>query len=62
MEKGLKHLLDYQKFAGNPKLQAIIDSVHRQPRELIPDDAALVSAAGTAYYKPANDDAEERHL
>ncbi len=62
MEKRLKHLLDYQKFARNPKLQAVIDSAHKQSRELIPDDAALVSAAGAPYYKPTNDDAGESHL
>ena len=62
MEKKLKKLFDYQMFAGNPKLQAVIDSVHKRPRELIPDDAELVSAAGTPYYKPTNDDARKSHL
>ena len=43
-------------------MQAVIDSVHKQSRELIPEDAALVSAAGAPYYKPTNDDAEKSHL
>ena len=62
MEKKLTKLFDYQKFAGNPKLQAVIDSARRRPRELIPDDAELVSAAGVPYYKPTNDDPKESHL
>lgn len=62
MEKKLTKLFDYQKFAGNPKLQVMIDSAHRQTRELILDDAELVSAAGVAYYKPTNDDEKESHL
>ena len=28
MEKKLKQLFDYQKFAGNRELQQVIDSVH----------------------------------
>ena len=62
MKKRLTRLFDYQKFARNPKLQDVIDSVHKQSRELIPDDAALVSAAGAPYYKPTNENAEESHL
>ena len=62
MEKKLTKLFDYQKFAGNPKLQAVIDSVHKRSRELILDDAELVSAAGAPYYKPTNDDDKESHL
>ncbi len=62
MEKKLTKLFDYQKFAGNSKLQAMIESVHRQPRELILDDAELVSAAGTPYYNPTTDDEKESHL
>ena len=62
MDKRLTRLMDYQKFVQNPKLQAVIDSVRTQPRELIPDDAAPVSAAGTPYYKSSNDDAGKSHL
>ena len=62
MEKKLTKLFDYQRFAGNPKLQAIIDSVHTRPRELILDDGELVSAAGAPYYKPTNDDDQKGHL
>ena len=60
MEKKLTKLLDYQKFVGNPRLQSVIDSVRRYPRELSLDEAALVSAAGSTYYKPTNDE-EEKH-
>ncbi len=28
MEKKLKQLFDFQKFAANPELQSVIDSVH----------------------------------
>ena len=35
MEKRLKRLLDYQKYARNPRMQAVIDSVHKQSRELM---------------------------
>ena len=62
MEKKLTKLFDYQKFAGNPRLQAVIDSVHKRPRELILDDAELVSAAGAPYNKPTNDDDQKSHL
>ncbi len=62
MEKTLKQLFDYQKFAGNARLQAQIDSVRRQPRELILDEAELVSAAGAAYSKPDSERDKESHL
>ena len=61
MEKKLSNLFDYQKFAGNPKLQAVIDSAHKQPRTLLfDDDAELVAAAGSPYYKPAGSDDESQ--
>ncbi|MBQ8073939.1 MAG: hypothetical protein IJ231_09290 [Clostridia bacterium] len=45
MEKTLRGLFDYQKFAGNLKLQAVIDAAHRQPRELSLEEADFVNAA-----------------
>ena len=62
MERKLTKLFDYQKFAGNPRMQAVIDSVHRRPRELIPDDGELVSAAGVPYHEPTHDDDRKSHL
>lgn len=62
MEKKLTKLFDYQKFAGNRRLQAVIDAVHKRPLELSLDDAELVSAAGMPYYKPVGDDDKEGHL
>ena len=62
MEKKLRLLFDYQKFAGNPKLQAAVDSIRKRSREMIQDDAELVSAAGAPYFKPAHDDDPETHL
>lgn len=48
MEKKLKQLFDYQKFAGNRELQQVIDSVHARyaVRELDLSDMEMVSAAG----------------
>ena len=60
MEKALSELFDYQKFAGNRRLQAVIDSVHRRPRELSLDEADLVAAAGDPYYKPASDEKDKK--
>ena len=63
MEKKLKELFDYQKFAQNAKLQSVIDSVHRRPRELLLDDSVeLVSAAGAPYLRPTTDTGKESHL
>ena len=53
MEKALTKLFDFQKFAGNSKLQEVIDSVHRRPQEISLDDADLIAAAGSPYCKPA---------
>ena len=49
MEKKLKALFDYQKFAGNADLKEVIDSVHSkyQSRELNLDEMEWVAAAGT---------------
>ena len=50
MEKKLRQLFDYQKYAGNTALQGIIDSVHARytVRELNLEEMTWVSAAGTA--------------
>ncbi|MCR5296845.1 MAG: hypothetical protein K6E17_05505 [Clostridiales bacterium] len=49
MERKLKQLFDYQKFAGNRELQQVIDSVHARytARELALEDMEMVAAAGT---------------
>ena len=49
MERKLKQLFDYQKFAGNRELQQVIDAVHAKyaVRELNLADMEMVSAAGT---------------
>ena len=62
MEKKLSKLLDYQKYAGNPRLRAVIDSVHKRPRELSMDEADLVTAAYAPYVKPSLDDKKDSHL
>ena len=53
MEDRLRKLFDYQKFAGNAKLQAVIDSVHAQEksRDLSLDDLEMVAAAGNPFDK-----------
>ncbi len=56
MEKQFTKLFDYQKFAKNPKLQAVIDSVHRKRQEIPLNDADLVAAAGSPYYKPTSNE------
>lgn len=62
MDKTLMKLFDFQKFAGNPQLQAVIDSAHKGVREWISDESAdLVAAAGTANYQPASSDKKESH-
>ena len=49
MEKTMRQLFDYQKFAGNTALQGVIDSVHARSatRELNLEEMAWVSAAGS---------------
>lgn len=48
MEKKLSRLFDYQKFADNPELRQVIDSVHARyaVRELSAEDMEIVNAAG----------------
>ncbi len=48
MERKLRPLFDYQKFADNRELQQVIDSVHAKyaVRELNLSDMEMVSAAG----------------
>ena len=42
----IRALFDYQKFAGNKKLDAVISKVTVNKRELSQDDLEMVSAAG----------------
>ena len=48
MEKKLKQLFDFQKFAGNADLQSVIDSVHSryETKELNMDEMDMIFAAG----------------
>lgn len=47
LEGALTRLFDYQRFAGNPKLQALIDETeNRYDHLLSDDDLEWVSAAG----------------
>lgn len=48
MEKKLRQLFDFQKFAAEPNLQSVIDDVHSRyaARELNMDEMEFVSAAG----------------
>ena len=48
MEKKLRQLFDFQKFAAEPNLQSVIDDVHSRyaTRELNMDEMEFVSAAG----------------
>lgn len=57
-EKKLKKLFDYQRFAQNEKLAAIINEVEEKygigdsgPIRLGDDDLSYVSAAGDVYQK-----------
>ncbi len=59
MEKRLTKLFDYQKFAENPRLQAVIDSVHRKHRQLSMDEAELVTAAYAPYIQPTTDEKKD---
>ncbi len=47
-EKELFRAFDYQRFAGNAKLQAVIDAAHRRQavRELTDEELDFVAAAG----------------
>ena len=61
MEKKLRQLFDYQKFAENRELQSVIDSVHAKyaKRELNFDEMEMVSAAGVPQLPNKNKDGEE---
>ena len=50
-ERKLARLFDYQKFAGNSKLQAVIDAAHHQAQDLSVDDLEMFAAAGDPYQK-----------
>ena len=60
MEKTLSKLFDFQKFAGNRKLQDVVDSVHKRPRALSLDEADLIAAAGAPYKKPDPPDEKDQ--
>ena len=47
MEQKLKSLFDYQKFAGNPRLDAMLAEAEGRCAALDDDALGLVSAAGT---------------
>ena len=57
MEEKLSKLFDYQKFIRNPRLQEVIDSACK--RELSLDEAELVTAAGSPYHKPFDEERKE---
>ena len=46
MEKKLKQMFEYQRFAQNPRLEAIIRAAEDGARELSDDDLSAVNAAG----------------
>ncbi len=47
MEKKLRKIMDFQRFAGNQRLSAIIADVENRYEQSLDDDAlAFVSAAG----------------
>ena len=48
MEKKLRQLFDFQKFAAEPNLQSVIDDVHSRyaTRELNMDEMDMIFAAG----------------
>ncbi len=47
-ERQLHRVFDFQRFAGNKRLQAVIDAAHErcETRELDEDELEFVSAAG----------------
>ena len=61
MERKLKQMFDYQKFAGNRELQQVIDSVHAKyaVRELDLSDMEMVSAAGISELPEKKKDGEK---
>lgn len=46
MERKLKKLFDYQKFARNPRLEAMLAQAEGRCTALSDDDLSIVSAAG----------------
>ena len=54
-ERKLARLFDYQKFAGNSKLQAVIDAAHHQAQDLSVDDLEMFAAAGDPFQKSADE-------
>lgn len=46
MDKLLKHLFDFQKFDGNPRLSEIIAAAENRCHALSDDELEAVSAAG----------------
>ena len=61
MERKLKQLFDYQRFAGNHELQQVIDSVHAKyaAKELALDEMEMVSAAGVTELSDKKKDRED---
>ncbi len=61
MERKLRALFDYQKFAPDASLSALIDSVHaRHPsRELNMEEMEWVSAAGVPGAVPGKKDGDK---
>ena len=61
MERKLKQLFDYQKYAGNRELQQVIDSVHAKyaAKELALDEMEMVSAAGVTELSDKKKDRED---
>ena len=64
MEKKLRQLFDFQKFAGNRELQQVIDSVHARysVRELSMDEMSWVNAAGEPDLDLRKKDTEKKPL
>lgn len=64
MEKALEMLFDFQKFAENEELAAVIDSVHaryRTRRQLSLEETEWVNAAGDAnYLSPEKEKGKDR--
>ena len=52
MEQKLKRLFDYQKFARNPRLDAMLSEAEgRYDHAVSDDDLELVSAAGNSQFE-----------
>lgn len=55
MEKKLKQLFDYQKFARNPRLDAMLMEAEGRCNALDDDDLGFVSAAGELMVEDARE-------